>query len=123
MTNQKTLITGSAGFIGFHLSRKLLEQGQAVMGIDNVNNYYDVGLKQDRLAILKNHPEFQFSQIDMKANQVAIEIGVWIDNRISHSRLGGQINNALKVVFLKECIHLLLVFQINLRKLKFRVIL
>ena len=66
MTKQKTLITGAAGFIGFHLSRKLLEQGQAVVGLDNLNEYYDIRLKQDRLAILQNFPGFQFSQIDLK---------------------------------------------------------
>ena len=66
MTKQKTLITGAAGFIGFHLSKKLLELGHTVIGLDNLNDYYDVGLKKDRLSILKKNTEFQFAQIDLK---------------------------------------------------------
>ncbi|MFY9419097.1 MAG: GDP-mannose 4,6-dehydratase, partial [Bacteroidales bacterium] len=46
----KILVTGSAGFIGFHLTKKLLERGDNVVGIDNINNYYDVNLKYARLA-------------------------------------------------------------------------
>ena len=45
------LVTGSAGFIGFHLSRLLLDQNKKVIGIDNLNNYYDVKLKRDRLIL------------------------------------------------------------------------
>ena len=47
------LITGCAGFIGFHLTKKLLESNQRVVGIDNINDYYDIKLKKDRLNILK----------------------------------------------------------------------
>ena len=46
----KILITGTAGFIGFHLTERLLQEGHAVMGVDQVNDYYDVNLKKDRLA-------------------------------------------------------------------------
>jgi len=60
------LITGAAGFIGFHLSLKLLSLGYRVVGIDNINDYYDVGLKQSRLAILKEKTSFRFHQIDLK---------------------------------------------------------
>ena len=48
------LITGCAGFIGFHLSQKLISNGHKVYGIDNLNNYYDVNLKKKRVKILKN---------------------------------------------------------------------
>jgi len=47
--NKKILITGAAGFIGFHLSKKLVEQGFTVVGLDNINDYYDVNLKYARL--------------------------------------------------------------------------
>ena len=54
------LVTGSAGFIGFHLSKKLLEVGYNVIGIDNLNSYYNPDLKKERLKILNNYSEFQF---------------------------------------------------------------
>jgi UDP-glucuronate 4-epimerase len=54
------LVTGCAGFIGFHLSQRLLHEGYSVLGIDNINNYYDVKLKHDRLLLLKKHPNFTF---------------------------------------------------------------
>ena len=52
-TMRKILVTGAAGFIGFHLSRRLLAKGDAVVGLDNLNSYYDVTLKQARLRILQ----------------------------------------------------------------------
>ena len=51
---ERILVTGCAGFIGMHLSKELLEKNYYVIGVDNLNNYYDVKLKQDRLKILKN---------------------------------------------------------------------
>jgi UDP-glucuronate 4-epimerase len=59
------LITGAAGFIGFHLSQKLLAKGEAVIGIDNLNDYYDVSLKQSRLNQLLSYANFQFFQLDI----------------------------------------------------------
>lgn len=53
-------VTGCAGFIGFHVSRKLLEEGWHVVGLDNVNDYYDINLKEDRLHHLKKDPSFTF---------------------------------------------------------------
>ena len=61
----KTLITGAAGFIGMHCALRLLERGDDVIGIDNLNDYYDVSLKQARLAKLKPHVNFNFYQIDI----------------------------------------------------------
>ncbi len=64
--NARILVTGAAGFIGFHLSKLWLEQGYTIYGLDNLNNYYDPQLKADRLAILNTFDSFQFSQIDLK---------------------------------------------------------
>ncbi|EGT0638216.1 NAD-dependent epimerase [Citrobacter werkmanii] len=60
----KYLVTGAAGFIGFHVSKRLLEAGHQVVGIDNLNDYYDVSLKQARLELLV-HPGFNFHKIDL----------------------------------------------------------
>ncbi|ABN07068.1 NAD-dependent epimerase/dehydratase [Methanocorpusculum labreanum Z] len=65
MSLDTILITGAAGFIGFHLSKKLLEQGIQVIGYDNINSYYDVNLKYARLAILKDYPDFIFVKGDL----------------------------------------------------------
>ena len=63
------LITGCAGFIGFHLSRKLLLEGHSVVGLDNLNNYYDVSLKQARLNLLRDHDDFRFYQASLEDSQ------------------------------------------------------
>ena len=62
---RKILITGAAGFIGYHLSKRFLDAGDTVIGIDNVNDYYDVNLKMARLALLKDHPSFRFILMDI----------------------------------------------------------
>ena len=63
------LVTGAAGFIGFHLSRRLLDDGHKVFGVDNLNDYYEVSLKQARLALLTPHEGFAFSQLDIADRQ------------------------------------------------------
>jgi UDP-glucuronate 4-epimerase len=62
---ENVLITGAAGFIGFHLSKKLSDQGYSVTGIDNVNDYYDVNLKQSRLKVLEKESNFNFKKMDL----------------------------------------------------------
>jgi UDP-glucuronate 4-epimerase len=65
MPSKVVLVTGAAGFIGFHLSQKLLSQNYTVVGLDNLNDYYDVSLKESRLALLRQHPGFSFSRGDL----------------------------------------------------------
>jgi len=62
----KLLITGTAGFIGFHMALRCLELGYEVIGVDNVNDYYDVQLKEDRLTLLHRYPDFRFHRIDLQ---------------------------------------------------------
>lgn len=64
--NNKVLITGGAGFIGFHLSNLLLNKGYQVIGIDNLNDYYDIRIKEGRLAILQAKENYTFYKIDIK---------------------------------------------------------
>ncbi len=67
-TARTYLVTGGAGFIGFHLSKSLLEKGAVVIGFDNLNDYYDVKLKEDRLAILEQYEKFTFIKGDLADN-------------------------------------------------------
>lgn len=62
----KILVTGAAGFIGFHMSKRLLEKGYVVIGVDNMNDYYDPQLKADRLALLVGYDNFSFYKTDIK---------------------------------------------------------
>jgi UDP-glucuronate 4-epimerase len=65
MNQPLVLVTGAAGFIGFHLSKRLIESGYQVLGLDNLNDYYDVALKESRLSILKNLSGFRFEKLDL----------------------------------------------------------
>ena len=60
------LVTGAAGFIGFHLSKRLLEMGHSVVGLDNVNDYYSTQLKEARVAILQKMDGFKFVRMDIE---------------------------------------------------------
>ena len=61
----KILVTGAAGFIGYHVARRQLERGDAVVGLDNLNAYYDVSLKEARLARLRESPGFSFAKVEL----------------------------------------------------------
>jgi len=65
MTDQAILVTGAAGFIGFHVARQLLAEGRPVVGLDNLNNYYDPALKSARLELLRSDSRFSFVKADL----------------------------------------------------------
>ena len=69
MAQGTILVTGAAGFIGYHISRRLLEQGERVVGLDNLNDYYDVTLKESRLAQLTPFSDFTFVKEDLASHQ------------------------------------------------------
>ncbi len=62
----KILVTGTAGFIGFHLAKRLLDRGDSVIGIDNLNDYYDIEIKKSRLAQINDHPNFTDIRINLE---------------------------------------------------------
>ena len=73
MPDEAILVTGAAGFIGFHVAQRLLADGREVVGLDIVNSYYDPKLKEARLEILKRHPKFTFVKLDL-ADRPAIRL-------------------------------------------------
>lgn len=115
----KVLVTGVAGFIGFHVASHLLQRGDEVIGIDNLNNYYDVSLKEARLEILLPQPKFQFIKEDVshrkgmeqlfashKINRVvhlAAQAGVRYSLENPHSYIDSNVQGFLNV--LEGCRH------------------
>ncbi|AFU17316.1 NAD-dependent epimerase [Bacillus toyonensis] len=77
----KILVTGAAGFIGFHLTKRLLAQDINVIGVDSLNDYYDIFLKKDRLKILKEHDNFEFHKIDI-SNKEKLNT-IFIDRKVN----------------------------------------
>ena len=69
-----TLITGCSGFIGYHTTLKLTQQNIKVIGLDNLNNYYDVSLKKKRLNILKNQKQFKFYKLNIENLKTAKQV-------------------------------------------------
>lgn len=74
MESSKIIVTGSAGFIGFHLCQQLLDQGHNVIGLDNLNEYYQVDLKNDRNAILQKNERFTFHKLDVFERDPLFEV-------------------------------------------------
>ena len=68
------LVTGGAGFIGFHLSKRLLEEGAQVIGFDNMNDYYEVSLKEARLEILRKFPKYTFVKGDLADKEAVFSL-------------------------------------------------
>jgi len=86
--SERIIVTGCAGFIGFHLSRRLMDEGYMVLGIDNLNEYYDVNLKKDRLKILQRYKGFSFFRKDLNNREEIWKIGklenIGRDDRVVH---------------------------------------
>lgn len=81
----RILVTGTAGFIGFHVAKRLLEQGIEVFGVDNINDYYDPSLKHGRLAQLHGQPRFDFLKLDLAdRSQTAALFSKGRFNRVIH---------------------------------------
>jgi len=70
----KILVTGAAGFIGYHVSEKLLQEGNEVIGVDDLNDYYDIKLKEDRRDLLNNSPGFKFYKSDISDAEQLMDI-------------------------------------------------
>jgi len=70
----KVLVTGAAGFIGMHVAKRLLQRGDEVVGVDNLNDYYDVKLKQDRLEQLAGFDKFRFVKLDIADRDIMAEL-------------------------------------------------
>jgi len=70
----KILVSGAAGFIGFHVSKRLLDSDHEVIGLDNINDYYDINLKNNRLKILKDHEQFVFYKNNLEDNEAVQQL-------------------------------------------------
>jgi UDP-glucuronate 4-epimerase len=68
------LVTGSAGFIGFHLARRLLDRGDEVVGLDNLNAYYDPALKAARLSLLEARPGYRHARIELNDRDAVAQL-------------------------------------------------
>ncbi len=80
----RILLTGVAGFIGFHVANALLRRGDEVIGVDNLNDYYDVSLKEARLAQLKEHASFSFHKIDIADRDAMLPLAKTNPSHIVH---------------------------------------
>ena len=115
----KILVTGAAGFIGFHTARQLLERGDTVVGLDNFNDYYDVSLKDSRAAVLDDYADFKMARLDLsdrdameklfkdegfeKVVHLAAQAGVRYSIENPHSYINSNIVGTLHI--LEGCRH------------------
>jgi len=77
-------VTGAAGFIGFHVARRLLNEGHRVLGVDSINDYYDVALKEKRLELLHDHSGFDFEKLDISKQAIFAGLEGWKPDGIVH---------------------------------------
>jgi len=104
----KILVTGAAGFIGFHVARRLLERGDSVIGWDNLNDYYDVNLKEARLKQLRSFDNFTFQKIDLAQPElVATAFKEVCPERVVHLAAQAGVRYSLKCpqVYINSNIH------------------
>jgi UDP-glucuronate 4-epimerase len=115
----KILVTGAAGFIGYHTARLLLDRGYEVVGLDNLNDYYDASLKSARLDLLRTRPSFRFERIDLtdrsamaglfererfvRVIHLAAQAGVRYSLEAPHAYIDSNITGTLNV--LEGCRH------------------
>ena len=108
----KYLVTGSAGFIGFYVAKALLERGDVVIGIDNLNPYYSVKLKEDRNSILKNFSNYIFYKADFASRENLFKI---LDkekpNIICHLGAQAGVRHSLENPFIYEKSNFLDIFS------------
>lgn len=97
MKSKRVLVTGAAGFIGMHQALRLLQAGHQVLGLDNLNPYYDPALKEARLAVLKNHPNFRFERVSLEdeANVLPV-ISAFRPHLIAHFAAQAGVRYSLK---------------------------
>ena len=94
---KKILITGAAGFIGFHLCKSLLDDGYKVLGIDNLNDYYNSELKQARLKKLFNYKNFFFKKIDISnKKELSLEFCSFKPNKVVHLAAQAGVRYSIK---------------------------
>ena len=100
----KFLITGAAGFIGFHTCSQLLKQGHEILGVDNLNDYYEVSLKKSRLSLLMAEPKFTFSKLDISDyNELQKELSQHYDiEYVIHLAAQAGVRHSLKDPFIYE---------------------
>jgi UDP-glucuronate 4-epimerase len=93
----KLLITGAAGFIGFHLCKSLLEEQYQILGLDNLNEYYDKNLKTNRLKILKSYNNFEFEKVDIsKREEITTPFNNFKPNKVINLAAQAGVRYSLK---------------------------
>lgn len=97
MKSKRVLVTGAAGFIGMHQALRLLQAGHQVLGLDNLNPYYDPALKAARLAVLEHHPNFRFERVSLEDEAIVLPmISAFRPQFIAHFAAQAGVRYSLK---------------------------